>query len=246
MVKLISPVPLKDEMLNKNKPTQPWQAWLSDLFSIINNHSFLCNDSITINPDFHWSRTKGNTPTNADGEFVEQWSVISNGMTFVITPIYYSSTLHSSLTGSDRYINIAITTINANEFSIYQKIPKKLSKIQGKKITVSSKIKNNNSVTVMCYAFIGFDLTGSGTISYSARSKSISLVEGNNDINVTIECPSISVDNQTNVVNIELRLYDLADVVNLNLNYVKVELSDTPTSLQVEHALEKFKIDNPV
>lgn len=244
-MKLISPVPLKDGMLNANKPTQPWQAWLSDLVNIINNHSALNNEHVNTNPDFHWSRTKGNTPTTVDGEFVEKWSVKSNGMTFSVTPTFYSSTTYSSDSGSDRYVNVNISVFNANEFVLYQSLPKKLSKLQSKNITVSGKVKNNTANKVNCYIYIGFDLTGGGVDSYSARSKAILLESGDNNINVTIECPSISVDNQTNVVTVALKLYGITNAVNLDVLYIKPEISGAQTALYVDHSLEKYKIDNP-
>ena len=232
-------------MLNDNKPSQQWQAWFIDIFNSINNSRALSNDPVTINPDFHWSRTKGNTPTTTDGSFVEQWNVKGGGMTYVITPTNYSSTSSGAGTGSARYAHVSITTVNGNEFSIYQSLPNRLSKLQGKNVTISSSIKNNLPSSVKCYFYIGFDLTGGGTDSYSGKSKVIYLSNGDNNINATISCPDIGVDNQTNIVTAAIKFYDLSGPVNLDIFYVKPEVSDSPTALHVDHSLEKYKIDNP-
>jgi len=245
MANLISACPIKDGVLSENAPTQPWQAWLNTIGIKINNHATLTNDSLLINPDFHWSRTKGNTPTTTDGEFVEKWNVKANGMTFSITPTFYTNTTYSSYTGSDRYVNITINTVNSNEFIIYQTINKELSLFQNRKITISSFALNNVANSFKCKFYIGFDLTGGGTNTYSADGKSLTIANGENDIVSTLTCPKVSTDNQTNVVTIALKLYDLVNPVNFNLYYIKPEVSETKTDLYVNHILEKLIIDNP-
>ena len=246
MEKFINLPPIHDSVLkHDNKPTKEWQSWFDDVLRTINNHGFLYNDHLTVNPDFNWSRTKGNTPTVADGEFVEKWNVKANGMTFSITPTYYTSTQDSSLTGSERYVNVNITTVNSSDFIIYQLIPKKLSKFQGRKITLSAYIKNNDSNKLKAKFYIGFDLTGGGTDTYSAESKAVFVNPDSNEIFATIQCPKIDTDNQTNVITIAIKLFDLANPVDVDVYYIKPEISDSSTMLHVEHPLEKYKIDNP-
>ena len=245
MVNLISPPPIKDGVLQDNKPTAVWQSWFNDVLQKLTDHSALSNSHTTVNPDFNWSRTKGNTPTTSDGSFVDGWSVKGGGMTYAVTPTGYTSTAGGSQTGSERYVRVVISTINANNFILYQTFPKKMSKYQGQKVTFSAKVSNANAAPVKCKFYIGFDMTGDGSDEYSASSKAIYVQNGDSTISATVECPKVSVDNQTNVVTMSLVLFDLQSAVNLNIYSIKSEMSNNATDLRVDHSIEKYKLDNP-
>jgi hypothetical protein len=240
---VIFPPPVNDAITQNDKLTRNWLSWFNSLFSN-SNQNISANSYFILNPDFNWSRTKGNTPTIADGEFVEKWNVKANGMTFSITPTYYTSTTNSSFTGSERYVNVAISSVNSNDFVIYQTVPKILSLLQNKKATLSASIYNHNTITVIAKFYIGFDLTGGGTDSYSIESGIVELKSGINDIFATVSCPKISVDNQTNIITIAVKLVQLGSAVNLDMFFIKPEVGEEKTMFHVEHTLEKLKIDN--
>lgn len=246
MAEITNPAPLKDSPVSGIPNfTQKWQSWLSDIHRSVNNHNLINNPSIALNSDFNWSRTKGNTPTIADGEFVDKWNVKANGMTFAITPTYYTSTQNNSATGSERFVNLNISGLNANDFIIYQSIPRYLSLLQNKVITFSFYTFNNSVHKTSIYAYIGFDTDNNGTDDHQALSKIITLNANSKNIgNCSIQCPKITIDNQINVVNLGIKLKNIQNVVNLDIIYLKYEISDTNTDLYIDHALEKLRIDN--
>lgn len=238
--------PIFDDVLTKeNSPTANWLNWFNEAHRTFEAHNNLINDALVLNPDFNWSRTKGNTPTTADGEFVEKWDVISNGMTFSITPTYYTATENSSLTGSERYVNVAITAFNSSDFEIYQSIPKRIAKFQNREVTISFAANNNNNSKVQAKFYIGFDTNNDGIDEYSASSKTVFLENGFDNFFVTIKTPAIAIDNQNNTVRIMMKLINISSSVDLDLYYIKPEFSNVMTALHVDHTLEKIKIDNP-
>jgi len=241
----ISLPPIHDNVLENNKPTIEWKNWFDSILQSLNNNTSLYNDHLVRNPDFNWSRAKGNIPTTVDGPFVEEWYVKGNSMIFKITPTAYSSTQDSSLTGSERYVNISITSVNSNEFIIYQLLYKKLSKLQNKNITFSARVKNNTVNSVKAKFYVGFDMTSDGTDEFSASSGAVYINDDTRDIYSTVKMPKIPTDNLTNRVTIALKLFDLTNPVNLDLYYIKPEIADKPTMLHVEHPLERYQIDNP-
>jgi hypothetical protein len=221
-----------------------WEPWFTDVHRNLTNRNFLYSPHLNINPDFNWSRTVGNTPTTADGEFVEKWNVKANGMTFAITPTFYTSTAKSSDSGSERYVNVVISVPNSNDFEIYQTEANKISKYQEKKITFSAKIYNNGAAAVKAKFYVGFDTDNNGTDDESATSKIIYLKQGMNDIMALVETPEISIDNQANTIGYKLLLVDIPGTVNLDVYFIKLEFAEVSTNLVVNHVLEKVLIDN--
>ena len=197
--------PVYDKLLNNNgEHSLEWSRWFNRLHQYVKEFSFLSNDYLTINPDFHWSRTKGNTATTADGEFVEEWFVKADSVPFTITPTFYTSTTFSSDTGSQRYVNISIPTPDpAKQFDIYQQYPNYLSKFQNKDIAVSALIKNNNSNRNTVRFYLGIDTDNSGTDDFIAQSKSMIIDSDTTQLSSIFKSPVIDADNQSNTVTIK-------------------------------------------
>lgn len=236
--------PIDDEIIDKFKPKRNWQYWFNNIFRSVDAHNALVNSHLALNPDFHWSRTKGNTPTVADGEVVEQWNVISNGMTFSATPTYYTNTTFSSQTGSARYINLAITSANSSDFIFKQKIAKGVSSLQNKDMTFSLGIKNNDSNPIDGLFYVGFDLDNNGTDDYTTTSKKFSIKSGMQNLNLQLRCPKIASENYNNQITFALKLNNLINSSNIDLFYIKPEISGYKTPAYVDHTIEKLRIDN--
>lgn len=224
-----------------------WQTWLNQIYDAVDNHGFLSNDHLVLNPDFHWSRTVGNTPTIGNGMFVEQWSVDVGGMTSTVTPTFYTSTINNAATGSQRYVNFDITAITSNNYEIYQEISNKLNKFEGKPISFSALIKNNGAKSIKLKFHVGFDIDNNGTEDVITESKAIFINPNVNRaelISATFFCPVESSDNQNNKVLIKIIIYDVTDPFEFDLYFIKPEFSKFITPLYVDQTLEKLKIDN--
>jgi hypothetical protein len=236
--------PIRDDIVEGKSPNRTWLYWFNSLFRAINDQGALLNTHLLLNPDFHWSRTTGNTPLTADGSFVEQWNIKSNGMTFAATPTYYTSTTDSSLTGSDRFVNMAISSPNSNEFSIYQTQSKGLSLLQNKTLTFSASLRNNIATELKAKFYIGFDTNNDGIDEHNSESRIFTIPQGFKNLFVSVKTPKITTDNQTNNITYALKLQNLSGIPNFNLYYIKPELSGYQTSIYVDHTLEKLRIDN--
>lgn len=240
--------PIYDGLLKSdlsNESTHEWQQWFNTLQDAVSSHNNLSNSALTLNPDFHWSRTVGNTPTTSDGEFVEKWNVTSNGSSFTITPTFYTSTTDNANTGSQRYVNVAIPTPGVNDFEIYQDFANKLSKYEDQQIAVSALIKNNNANRHNIKFYVGFDTNNDGTDEFSITSKVIRILDNQKEsLTAVFNAPSIITDNQNNTVTLKLLLSDMSAAVDIDIFYIKFEFSDHFTPLIVDHIIEKVRIDN--
>lgn len=224
-----------------------WQTWLNQVYDVVDNHSYIPNDHVVLNPDFNWSRTVGNTPTVGNGEFVEEWNIDAGGMTSTVTPTFYTSTANNALSGSERYVNFSVTAINANEYVIFQEIDNKLNKFNGKPISFSALIKNNGSDSVKLKFHVGFDVNNDGTEDVISESKAIfaGINAGKAELlSSTILCPTEPTDNQNNKVIIKMIVYDVSSPFDFDLYFIKPEFSKFVTPLYVDQTLEKLKIDN--
>lgn len=241
----ISPPPLTSKSLDeKGFLTNEWQQWNLEMERQTSHHTNNTNHNALLNPDFHWSRTKGVTPTVADGEFVEQWWVKSNGMTFSITPTPYTQNTYTSDSGSDYYAHISITVENSNDFEIYQKLPNSTSTFQNKNIIITGFARNNDTETVKCRTEIGFDANKDGTPEIVTPSRSQSLQHLGNFMMFNIKTPKVTATNQNNQQFVKYILYDLTAPVDIDLYYLKCEFNTIGTKLYVDHILEQLRIDN--
>lgn len=244
----ISQPPVFNKLLKDDDLVEvDWQTWLNQMYDAVDNHAFLPNNHLVLNPDFHWSRTVGNTPTIGNGEFVEEWDIDAGGMTSTATPTYYTSTANNAATGSERYVNFSVTAINSNDYQIYQEVPDKLNKFQGKAISFSALIKNNGTKTVKLKFHVGLDVDNNGTEDVITESKAIFVGANTNKaelITATFLCPVESTDNQNNNVFIKMIVYDVTDPFDFDLYFIKPEFSKFVTPLYVDQTLEKLKIDN--
>ena len=249
MAKLtISQPPVFNKLISGSDLVQvDWQTWVNQIYDAVDNHGFLPNDHVVLNPDFNWSRTKGNTPTVGNGEFVEEWDVDVGGMTSTVTPTFYTATLNNALTGSVRYVNFDVTAITSNNYEIYQTIDDKMNKFHNKPINFSALIKNNGAKTIKCKFHVGFDTNKDGTEDIVTESRAIFINPNSIKaelITVTFLCPTESSDNQNNRVYIKFIVFDVTDPFEFDLYFIKPEFSKFTTPLYVDQTLEKLKIDN--
>ncbi len=244
----ISQPPVFNKLLKEDDLVQvDWQTWLNQVYDALDNNAYLPNNHLALNPDFHWSRTVGNTPTIGNGEFVEEWDIDAGGMTSTVTPTFYTSTADNASTGSQRYVNFSVTAVNSNEYQIYQELPNKMSKFQGKSISFSALIKNNGTKAIKLKFHVGFDVDNSGTEDVVTESKAMytSINAGKAEtMSATFLCPRESTDNQNNNVFIKLIVYEVTDPFDFDLYFIKPEFSTFITPLYVDQTLEKLKIDN--
>lgn len=245
MIRQFGTAPIQDNPLKTNGEFGPrWRDWLNSIHSFISTHSFLNNNSHTINPDFHWARVNGGAPRTTDGEFMDNWFVKSNGSTFTITPTIYTNSYPSSQTGSKHYANINITTPTANDFEIYQSLPNYTARFQNKEISTQSLIQNNGSNRFTLRYYVGFDTNNDGTDEHFTRGKGIYVKPGINELGSLLKLPKVDDNNQNTTITLKLLATELNNPVDFNLFHVKFEDSDMPTPLFVDHTLEKLKIDN--
>lgn len=245
MTKIFNLPPIQDNALKENGEFNVrWRDWLNSIHSFINTHTYLNNNSHTLNPDFHWARVNGGAPKSTDGEFMDQWFVKSNGSTFTITPTIYTDSYPSSQTGSKHYANVAITTPASNDFEIYQSFPNYTSRFQNKDISTHSLIRNNGSNRFNLRYYIGFDTDNDGTDEHFIRGKAVHVVPGINEIGNNFKVPEVADNNQNTTITLKLLATELTDPVNFDLFHAKFEDSDMTTPLFVDHTLEKLKIDN--
>ena len=244
----ISQPPVSNKLLKDDDLIQvDWQTWLNQVYDALDNNAYLPNNHLVLNPDFNWSRTVGNTPTIGNGEFVEEWNIDTGGMTSTVTPTFYTSTANNSSTGSQRYVNFDVSAITANEYQIYQEVPNKLNKFQGKPISFSALIKNNGSSSIKIKFHVGIDVDNNGTEDVITESKAMfpAINAGKAEtISATFLCPTESTDNQNNKVFIKMIVYDVSGAFNFDLYFIKPEFSTFITPLYVDQTLEKLKIDN--
>lgn len=236
--------PSDDNIVENFKPKRSWQYWFNMLHRVVHSHENLVNSHLVLNPDFNWSRTTGNTPVTADGEFVEEWYVAAGGMGFTISPFDYSSTQYSSQSGSQRFINVNISSANSNEFHIYQRNKKGVSALQNKDVTFSFAAKSNTVGAIRAKFRIEFDLNNDGIADYSVESKGFTIEPGFNKKFITLRCPEIAAESSNNYILYALTLYSVVSNTNFDLFYIKPELTGYDSPLYVDHTLEKLRIDN--
>jgi len=244
----LSQAPVFNKVINEEDLTNvDWQTWFNQVYDSIDNNNLLPNDHLVLNPDFNWSRTKGNTPTVGNGEFVEEWDVDVGGMTSTVTPTYYTSTINNSRTGSERYVNFNITAVTANEYEIYQTIGDKLNKFTNKVISFSALIMNTGTKAIKLKFHVGFDVNKDSTEDVITESSVIFVSPNSNKaelISAGFDCPVEAIDNQNNDVYVKMIVCDAVNPFSFNLYFIKPEFSNFITPLYVDQTLEKLKIDN--
>jgi len=204
--------------------------------------------TLTLNPDFNWARD-GITPvTQADGDnvaFNEQWYVNgAAGNTYTITPTAYPNNSTNTPTGSKYFINVAIsdlvntlTLYNVNYNSDFNSA----QQIQNQKIVFSSYIKNNTNDAIALQ--FGVQLEDLTTFS----SKIVNLLPGFNFVAMPpIDIPDYSALSLPGNAFAQLQLKFIPNSVtsaNVDISYIKAEISSLATNLTVNHIEQKVLID---
>lgn len=208
----------------------------------VKNRAFDC---FTLNPDFNLLSSNGTAPVTEgdpnDTEFVKKWFLYNGGGSnaFTLTPTAYSST-EQGITSSLYYINMQITDLDSplyfyninysttNQFNgagVYS----------GEAVTLSAAIYNNNDNTVKCrFSMVLSDDT-------EILSPAHFLAPGLNVFYSTLIMPDFSTTDlgANPFVQPRLMFEDIYSLnTNLNIYYVKGELSNYATPLQINHIVQ--------
>lgn len=204
--------------------------------------------TLTVNPDFNWARD-GITPvTQADGDdvaFNEQWYVNgAAGNTYTITPTAYPDTSTNTPTGSKYFINVAISSLT-NPLTLYNVNYNSdfnaAQQLQNQKVVFSSYMQNNTADPVaMQFSVQLEDLT-------TFSSKIVNLLPGFNFVSMPpIDIPDYSALSLPGNAFAQLQLKFLpsgGSVADVNIAYIKAEISSLATNLTVNHIEQKLLID---
>lgn len=215
-----------------------------------NNRSFDC---ILRNPDFNILSSNGTapvTPTQGSNyELVSNWYLMNGDMSnnYIITPTAYPS-IPPFGTGSNYYLNVSIPTLsspfyfyNKNYSSSGQFISS--SQTSGQTITFSSVIKNNTSEQqkVRFSAYINGTsqlIKGGGVFlqpdSYNLISTSLDIP----DVKTSVSDTSAFTQFQFSFEN------DYGTPMDMDIYYLKTEISNLSTPLQLNHVLEQLICSN--
>lgn len=216
----------------------------------LNERSFNC---LLRNPDFNILSANGITPITpaqgSDYEMVSNWYVSNNDLlnNYTITPVNYSS-IPPFGTGSNYYLNVSIPTL-ASPFYFYNKNYSTTgqfissSQTNGQTVACSSIIKNNTNVRqkVRFSAFLngsGDTVSGDGVFlepdSYNLISTNIEIP----DIKGTTSGASAYTQFRLNFEN------NYGAAMDMDIFYLKTEISNLSTPLQLNHILEQLICSN--
>lgn len=215
----------------------------------LKNRSFPCT---TLNPDFNILSANGTTPVSEgspnDTEFVKKWFLWSDGglNDFLLTPTAYSAT-EQGITGSLYYINMQITTLdeplyiyNVNYSTTGQFNGAGL--YSGEQLAISAAVYNNNPNTPKVRFSV---MLSDGT---EIESPGLFMQPGMNNVYSVLQMPDFSAVNMGLVPYAQIRL-KFEDIyvsnTNLDIYYVKCELSNYATPLQINH-IEQILICNAI
>lgn len=236
----VTPPPVQGDFAGGVTLPDNWTQWFNNLQQHVVGKQSLTNNATALNPDFHWYGTTRST----DGVAAKPWEVKANGLTFTATPTAYSSTTSNADTGSKQFINIDITGTFGGDFDFFQEIKNYSSRYQKQLVTMSAKFQNKGAASIPMYFYIGIDSTNSGSDDFVQTSAQFNLRPGVQQVAADFKIPPISVDNQNNTVTLKVVFPAVSAAIDFDVLYIKDEFSTTPTALQVDHTLEKFKIDN--
>lgn len=210
----------------------------------LNQRSFNCEFR---NPDFNFLAPSGTTPiTNFDPsgtEIVKNWfAVFGAGNTFSITPTAYSNNGNYG-TGSRYYLHCNVSNL-VSEIQFYNLNYNNYS---------NSNAKYSNQIVSLSGIFLN-NLTNFPEISFSAIDNSGILAEtpniilqpGYNLINIQMKIPDLSQEsvNISNPLIFNTNIKKTDGTCDADIYYLKSEISDSASTLIIDHNLENLLINN--
>jgi|WetSurMetagenome_2_1015567.scaffolds.fasta_scaffold45855_3 hypothetical protein len=237
----------------KNGLSFPYEGFFNAVKEKVSSFNGRAFDSILRNPDFNILSANGTAPvTPAQGsnyELVSNWFLMNSDAAnnYVITPTAYT-TIPPFGSGSNYYLNVSIPSLNT-PFYFYNKNYSTTgqfissSQTSGQTVTCSAVIKNNTAEQqkVRFSALLNGTsqlIKGGGVFlqpdTYNLISTSIDIP----DIKNSVSDPSAYTQFQFSFEN------DYGTPMDMDIYYLKTEISDLSTPLQVNHILEQLICSN--
>jgi len=233
------------DVLNDEKISIDYQRFFQNhhLFTeAVKNRAFDC---FTLNPDFNILSSNGTAPVTEgdpnDTEFVKKWFLYNGGGSnaFTLTPTAYTST-EQGITSSLYYINMQITALDSPLY-IYNVNYSTTNQFNGagvysgEAVTFSAVVRNNGTNTPKCRFSMmlsdGTEVPGPGHF----------LEPGINSFYTTLIMPDFSAtDMGANPFAQPRFIFEdiYSSNTNLDIYYVKGELSNYATPLQINHIVQ--------
>lgn len=235
---------------NSSQKIHPdWQKWYQAIHNQVSSTNYYGYPSLCLNSNFYWNRGVSSPVTQADGDgafFSEKWQVHgASAANYTLTQTTFNGDNEDN-SGSNTYINVSVSSWNGNSFYLYQRQSgaQFLRLYQNRNMQLSAKIINNQNDLDSFY-FEVYYYYDTGTDRY--ESAVFNLDSGINYVSAEIDIPLIGPQSIGATPYVEFRFV----FNNLNNNtadfdliYIKAEMSDMPTPLYVDAALEKTRIDN--
>lgn len=222
-----------------------WQKYLNQINNKINIGNNYGNPSICLNSDFYWNA--GAPPIS------EKWNLFNSSGTVTVTRTTYPAD-SSDQTGSNTYLLVQVTGYtgvgDGSDLYLYQQQDGAdfLRRYQNRNISMSmGATSNSSSVNTQLQVYIYYD-TSSQLLSNSA-----SVIDATTKFYASTVMPPILQGKSIGASPyVQFRLAikppvpfsSPANNISFNLNYIKTEMSDIATTLYVDHALERVRIDN--
>ncbi len=254
----INSVPFQTSIIDKSSSSANSDqiSYLYESFfnSLAENTQTLANKSFTNtlrNPDFSFLSANGTNPvTEASGspfEVVSNWFANSGGgNTYTITPTS-AATIPFFGTGSNYHLNVNFSNLastfymsNLNYSSTSQF--NSIAKYSGKTVTFSGIAISNNANQ----SELNFSANAENIAEYS--SAPFYLQEGINLIAVDLNIPDLSgtAANPADKMEFRMNVRGLDGTMGGDFFYLKSEIANQPTPLQINHTLEQLLITNLV
>lgn len=236
-----------------NKLTFAFEGFLNSVYrsaSSLLNRSFPC---ILLNPDFNILSANGLSPVTpaqgSDYEVISNWFLINGGGAndYTITPTLYTQIQYAG-TGSRYYLNVQVPTLDSPLYlyNLNYSLTNQFNSVGAynrKKITFSAIIRNNSTEDQKVRFSMYINPTGE-----TVQGRGIFLQPGMiNEIATTIDVPDLNnVDISTDAyAQFQFNIEDIyGQPMDMDIFYLKAELSNYATPLEVNHILENLLCTN--
>lgn len=226
-----------------------WQKWLQQVHNYVSANESYGNPSVLLNSDFYWNDGVTSPIDQGDGNgafFSEKWQVQGAAVAlYTLTRTTISGNSSDNI-GSLYYMNVDVTSYSGTVGDLYlyqqQDGSQFLRRYQNRTINMSAKIVNNGttSIDLRYQLYYFYDPTDTVT---PFQTGTLQIKPGLNEISSALKIPLIGSTSIGASPYIQFRLV-ITQVCNFDLYYLKAEMSDLPSVLYVDHALERVRIDN--
>ncbi len=251
--------PPRDNFMTKNSNDQNinhnnWTKWTNNLQNVVDSSDYYGFPSICLNSDFNFMSGVPASITQGDGDgalWAQLWSIHGAAVaTYTISHSNYASTDYDP-TGSLYYVNFNISNYTGNgslnDFYGYQEQDglQFLLQFENRIISLSCLVNNLQSKSINAKLQIYFYFNGSTPRVYDGNT--FQIPPGISEVSDQITTDDLSqyTVGASPYVQFRLVFCDLGDATaNINLSYIKAEISDNATVLYVDHFLEQTRIAN--